>query len=73
MEESRRKQLDSREGGVLTEQEWNEGWHFCPDWDDMLVCNKGEVTEECACSLGVHPPRKFVEKVRREGQERRDA
>lgn len=33
--------------GALTEDEMRAGWHFCPDWDEMLtqVCDPGEEGE----------------------------
>lgn len=33
----------------LTQEEVNEGWHFCPDWDFMLVNKKDPESEECYC------------------------
>ena len=52
MTKERYNQLDSGQGS-LTYEELNEGWHFCPDWDFMLV-REGEVdgvhvSEPCCC------------------------
>lgn len=35
------------QGGKLTEKEMRAGWHFCPDWDEMLtqVCDRDEEGE----------------------------
>jgi hypothetical protein len=33
-------------GAKLIEEELKQGWHFCPDWDYMLV-NKQEPEGEC--------------------------
>lgn len=34
----------------LTEEEMNEGWHWCLDWDDLLVHPKDIEFECCNCS-----------------------
>lgn len=33
----------------LTEQEINDGWHFCPEWDGLLVNSNDEEGEGAAC------------------------
>jgi hypothetical protein len=51
MDSQRYRELDNS-GSGLTEEEWNEGWHWCLEWDSMLV---GPGTEEalfCSCN---HP------------------
>ena len=36
--------------GDLTDREREEGWHFCPDWDFMLVNkNEGQEKDGCTC------------------------
>jgi hypothetical protein len=36
----------------LTPEERQEGWHFCPDWDQMLVGpGMVEYEECCTCVL----------------------
>jgi len=60
----RQQELD-RGNGPLTAEELAQGWHFCPDWDGLLVGpNMGELNF-CACdgvpaSL-VRPPTKPVD------------
>lgn len=33
----------------LTRAELDEGWHFCPDWDWMLVGPEMQEFECCTC------------------------
>jgi len=33
----------------LTEEEINDGWHFCPEWDGLLVNSNDEEGEGAAC------------------------
>jgi hypothetical protein len=35
----------------LTEEEMQEGWHFCCDWDGMLIQKGRADGEECTCEL----------------------
>ena len=37
MDTQRYVELDSGLAN-LTYVEIENGWHFCPDWDDMLIC-----------------------------------
>jgi len=31
----------ARKGGGLTEEEWRQGYHFCPEFDyDLCSCNE---------------------------------
>ena len=40
-------------GVELTQEELAQGWHFCPDWDGLLV-KKGEPGgEPCGCQIEV--------------------
>jgi hypothetical protein len=41
-------ELDLR-GGGLTQEELDAGWHFCYDWDGMLVGPGMPETEICVC------------------------
>jgi hypothetical protein len=51
MNRERYIELD-RSGTGLTKEEWEQGWHWCGEWDDMLV---GPNTDEAlVCSCG-HP------------------
>jgi len=36
-------------GGILTEQEMYEGWHFCSDWGYMLVGPGMPELKTCTC------------------------
>lgn len=46
----RQLQLD-RSGEGLTEEEWNQGWHWCADWDQMLVGPGYLEALFCKCGL----------------------
>jgi hypothetical protein len=36
---------------LLTQEEISEGWHWCPDWDDLLIGpGMGEI-EVCLCAI----------------------
>lgn len=37
----------------LTEQEVKEGWHFCPDWDGMLLGPDWPERESCYCNFDI--------------------
>jgi hypothetical protein len=51
MNRERYIELD-RSGTGLTKEEWEQGWHWCNEWDGMLV---GPNTDEAlVCSCG-HP------------------
>ena len=41
-----------RFGGTLAGWEVAEGWHFCPDWDEMLVGPGMPELESCLCGKG---------------------
>lgn len=34
----------------LTDKECVEGWHFCPDWDFMLIHKSHPEFKRCLCS-----------------------
>lgn len=40
-----------KEGAELTEEEFNHGWHFCPDLDELLVGPGNPEAFVCNCSL----------------------
>lgn len=44
-------ELESSSTLELTEE---EGWHFCPDWDYMLVGPDLPEIEGCTCRLNVN-------------------
>jgi len=33
----------------LTSAEIENGWHFCPDWDDMLIWEHEKEGKHCTC------------------------
>lgn len=42
-------------GGILTKEEQEEGWHFCYDWDYMLVQQGNtEGHADCDCTLSLY-------------------
>lgn len=40
-----RNNLDLR----LTQEEIDEGWHFCADWDGLLIHKDHPESESCSC------------------------
>ena len=34
----------------LTPEELSRGWHFCPDWDYMLIGPNMKECESCTCT-----------------------
>lgn len=34
----------------LTQAEIEEGWHFCPEWDGLLIHPNDKETEACTCA-----------------------
>jgi hypothetical protein len=51
MDTERYLELD-RSGQGLTKEEWDEGWHWCLEWDDMLVGPDSDEALMCQCN---HP------------------
>jgi hypothetical protein len=49
MKAARYKQLEMADGSTLTSQELDAGWHFCPNWNDMLINVHLAEGEGCAC------------------------
>jgi hypothetical protein len=49
MEQARYNLLMSINGGSLTEEEINQGWHFCPEWDYLLINSENVEGESCTC------------------------
>ncbi len=50
MKDSRYKELMILQRGLmLTSQEVEAGWHFCPSWDFLLVGQGMEELEYCEC------------------------
>ena len=36
---------------VMTADEKAEGWHFCPEWDFMLISGASPEAECCTCEV----------------------
>lgn len=51
MDMERYLELD-RSGKGLTKEEWDRGWHWCFEWDDMLVGPGSDEALMCSCD---HP------------------
>ena len=54
MTPERMKELESNQD-VISEEEWEDGWHFCPEWDGMLV-NSNDKEGEGSCCICKHYP-----------------
>ena len=52
MTPERMRQLEREPSAVITKEEFSEGWHFCPDWDYMLVGPDTPEGECCTCDDG---------------------
>jgi hypothetical protein len=46
---SRYKALEYDENAQLTSDEITDGWHFCYDWDYMLIHTTWEEYNSCTC------------------------
>jgi hypothetical protein len=51
MNRERYIELD-RSGTGLTKEEWEQGWHWCNEWDGMLVGPNTDEALVCSCD---HP------------------
>lgn len=50
--------LQDNKGLELTDKEVERGWHFCPDWDDLLVGPSMPMElSVCRCLIQSHPQR----------------
>ena len=49
MDDERKYVLENDPNSVLTGKELSEGWHFCPDWDGILVGPGTPEKESCLC------------------------
>jgi hypothetical protein len=49
MSQERRRELTNNLNLELTKEEYNAGWHFCCEWDGMLIGPGMPEFEEC-CS-----------------------
>jgi hypothetical protein len=48
MTDARWRELEGK-GGTLTEEEMKRGWHWCYDFDLMLVGPGMTAWEDCSC------------------------
>jgi hypothetical protein len=44
--------MDNHTASLLTPEEWQEGWHYCPEWDFMLIEPNTPESESCTCTTG---------------------
>ena len=52
MDDKRYREIDHAGGDIpMTEDEMSAGWHFCPDWDYMLIGPGMEEYDGCTCKL----------------------
>jgi hypothetical protein len=49
------KELEQDCSLKLTNEEINEGWHFCFDWDGMLIHKSYPEFEVCTCFSSPQP------------------
>ena len=50
MDRNRWYELETKQELNLTQEEFDEGWHFCPDWDGMLINKHTSLEgESCHC------------------------
>jgi len=53
IDDSRYAALMADEETKLTQEEISCGWHFCPEWDGLLIGpGMDEFAQCCPCSLG---------------------
>ena len=53
MDNKRWCELERDGNARLTQEELAQGWHFCPDWDFMVVGPGMDAIESCTCQLPV--------------------
>lgn len=53
MSEERYKELMSSFDGELTDKEIDDGWHFCNDWDGLLIHTTHDEMQGCHCYRGI--------------------
>lgn len=49
MNKDRKRELETNPDASLTKEELEEGWHFCWDWDFMLIHDSWKEAEACTC------------------------
>jgi hypothetical protein len=50
MDNKRYREIENSDTAELTAEEKAQGWHFCPDWDFMLVNSNDKEGEGAACT-----------------------
>jgi hypothetical protein len=50
-------ELETNPDAKLTKEEVAEGWHFCPDWDFMLIHQHQPEYDACLCNKGANSGR----------------
>jgi len=51
MSEVRLNQLERDKNATLTGEELQQGYHFCPDWDFILIGPNSPEKDGCCCSI----------------------
>ena len=51
MKLSRYNELEGGAKPKLTEEEKQGGWHFCSDWDSMLIHSTWDEYSCCTCNI----------------------
>ena len=51
MDDERYIFIEKNLGEKLTDEELKEGWHFCYDWDGMLVGPGMSAMDSCLCEI----------------------
>lgn len=49
MTDDRYQELMTNDEAVLTKDELAEGWHFCADWDGLLISHSSVEYQYCTC------------------------
>lgn len=57
MDYKRYVKLNREEEPVLTDEEVSQGWHFCYDWDYLLVGPGTAEIESCNCTFDQLEPK----------------
>lgn len=66
MTEERYKELMDNQQLKLTEAEITEGYHFCPDWDVLLIHKFDMECEFCTCEEHTEEQKAIFAKLRKE-------
>ena len=51
MDHARYARLMISDAEPLTEREIADGWHFCPEWDGLLIGPGMDEWDDCPCGL----------------------